>query len=100
NDGEGAEGFQQGDHQSGRAGRHSLSAPACVAAARSGADPGSSPGAGSKLMASRLPFIAIIAAVLLFLAWSSIFVVNAGQQAIVLRFGEIVDVKTEPGIYF
>ena len=26
--------------------------------------------------------------------------VNAGQQAIVLRFGEIVDVKTEPGIYF
>jgi membrane protease subunit HflC len=29
-----------------------------------------------------------------------VFVVNARQQAIVLRFGEIVDVKTEPGIYF
>jgi membrane protease subunit HflC len=27
-------------------------------------------------------------------------VVNARQQAIVLRFGEIVDVKSDPGIYF
>ncbi|MEQ1942985.1 protease modulator HflC [Mesorhizobium sp. VNQ89] len=51
-------------------------------------------------MANRLPFIAIIGAVVLFLVYSAIFVVNAGQQAIVLRFGEIVDVKTEPGIYF
>jgi membrane protease subunit HflC len=51
-------------------------------------------------MANRLPFIAVIAAVILFLGYSSIFVVNAGQQAIVLRFGEIVDVETEPGIYF
>ena len=51
-------------------------------------------------MSNRLPFIAVIAAVILFLVYSSIFVVNAGQQAIVLRFGEIVDVKTEPGIYF
>jgi membrane protease subunit HflC len=51
-------------------------------------------------MANRLPFIAVIAAVVLFLVYSSVFVVNAGQQAIVLRFGEIVDVKTEPGIYF
>ena len=51
-------------------------------------------------MANRLPVIAVIAAVILFLAWSSIFVVNERQQAIVLRFGEIVDVKSEPGIYF
>ncbi len=51
-------------------------------------------------MSNRLPFLAIIGAVILFLAYSSIFVVNARQQAIVLRFGEIVDVKTEPGIYF
>ncbi len=51
-------------------------------------------------MSSRLPLVAIVAAILLFLAWSSIYVVNARQQAIVLRFGEIVDVKTEPGIYF
>ncbi|RUU52713.1 protease modulator HflC, partial [Mesorhizobium sp. M2C.T.Ca.TU.009.01.2.1] len=51
-------------------------------------------------MANRLPIIAVIAAVLLFLLYSSVFVVNAGQQAIVLRFGEIIDVKNEPGIYF
>ncbi|CAG1014402.1 MAG: protease modulator HflC [Rhizobiaceae bacterium] len=51
-------------------------------------------------MANRLPFIGIVAAVILFLVYSSLFVVNERQQAIVLRFGEIVDVKTEPGIYF
>jgi modulator of FtsH protease HflC len=51
-------------------------------------------------MANRLPIIAIVLAVLAFLGWSSIFVVNERQQAIVLRFGEIVDVKTEPGLYF
>ena len=37
---------------------------------------------------------------MLFLIYSSIFVVNQREQAIVLRFGEIVDVKSEPGIYF
>ncbi|TIO09254.1 protease modulator HflC [Mesorhizobium sp.] len=51
-------------------------------------------------MANRLPVIAVIAAVILFLLYSSVFVVNARQQALVLRFGEIVDVKSEPGIYF
>ncbi len=51
-------------------------------------------------MANRLPIIAVGAAIVLFLIWSSIFVVNERQQAIVLRFGEIVDVKSEPGIYF
>ena len=51
-------------------------------------------------MANRLPLIAVAVAIVLFLAWSSIFVVNERQQAIVLRFGEIVDVKSEPGIYF
>lgn len=51
-------------------------------------------------MANRLPAIIVVALVLLFLVWSSIFVVNERQQAIVLRFGEIVDVKSEPGIYF
>lgn len=51
-------------------------------------------------MANRLPFFAIIAAVVLFLIYSSIFVVNERQQAIVLRFGEIVKVENEPGIYF
>ncbi|PZO81523.1 MAG: protease modulator HflC [Mesorhizobium amorphae] len=51
-------------------------------------------------MANRLPIIGIGLAVILFLVWSSIFVVNERQQAIVLRFGEIVDVKSEPGLYF
>lgn len=51
-------------------------------------------------MANRLPIIGVVVAVLLFLGWSSIFVVNERQQAIVLRFGEIVDVKNEPGLYF
>ncbi|WP_144378183.1 protease modulator HflC [Mesorhizobium amorphae] len=51
-------------------------------------------------MANRLPAIIVAVAVLLFLLYSSVFVVNARQQAIVLRFGEIIDVKSEPGIYF
>ncbi|RWC59712.1 protease modulator HflC [Mesorhizobium sp.] len=51
-------------------------------------------------MVNRLPIIVVAAAVILFLLYSSVFVVNARQQALVLRFGEIVDVKSEPGIYF
>lgn len=51
-------------------------------------------------MSNRLTLIAVAVAVVLVLVYSSIFVVNERQQAIVLRFGEIVDVKTEPGIYF
>jgi membrane protease subunit HflC len=51
-------------------------------------------------MSNRLSAILIAAAVLLFLGYSSVFVVNARQQAIVVRFGQIQDVKTEPGLYF
>ncbi|WP_274628386.1 protease modulator HflC [Arvimicrobium flavum] len=51
-------------------------------------------------MSNRLPIIGVIAAVILFLIYSAVFVVNEREQAIVLRFGEIVDVKSEPGIYF
>lgn len=51
-------------------------------------------------MANRLPIFVVVAAIVLFLIYSSVFVVNARQQALVLRFGEIVDVKSEPGIYF
>ena len=51
-------------------------------------------------MANRLPLIGFIIIALLFLLYSSVFVVNAKQQAIILRFGEIVDVKSQPGIYF
>jgi membrane protease subunit HflC len=51
-------------------------------------------------VSNRLPIIGVIVVVVLFLLYSSIFVVNQREQAIVLRFGEIVDVKSEPGIYF
>ena len=42
----------------------------------------------------------LLAAIAVFLLYSSIFIVNEREQAIVLRFGEIQDVKEEPGIYF
>jgi membrane protease subunit HflC len=51
-------------------------------------------------MANRLPLIGGLLAVIAFIAWSSIFVVNEREQAIVVRFGEIQSVKTEPGLYF
>lgn len=51
-------------------------------------------------MNNRSAILIAILAVAAFLAYNSIFVVNARQQAIVLRFGEIVDVKTKPGLYF
>ncbi|WP_322988842.1 protease modulator HflC [Hoeflea sp.] len=51
-------------------------------------------------MGNRLPLILGLLAVVAFIVWSSIFVVNERQQAIVTRFGEIQDVKTEPGLYF
>jgi membrane protease subunit HflC len=52
------------------------------------------------MSSGRTPIIAIIIALVLFFAYNSIFVVNEREQAIVLRFGEIQDVKAEPGIYF
>jgi membrane protease subunit HflC len=51
-------------------------------------------------MGNRIPTILIAVGVLLFIAYSSVFVVNERQQAIVIRFGQIQDVKTEPGLYF
>lgn len=49
---------------------------------------------------NRLIVIGVAAVVLLYVLFSSIFVVNEREQAIVTRFGNIVDVKTEPGVYF
>jgi membrane protease subunit HflC len=51
-------------------------------------------------MSNRLAAVIVAIVVVLILIYSSIFVVSARQQAIVLRFGEIVDVKTSPGLYF
>ncbi|PCK86306.1 protease modulator HflC [Rhizobium sophoriradicis] len=52
------------------------------------------------MTSNRLPVILIIFAVVLVGLYSSVYVVNAREQAIVVRFGEIQSVKTEPGIYF
>jgi membrane protease subunit HflC len=49
---------------------------------------------------SRLPFIVGALVVILFLVYSSIFIVTPTQQAIVLRFGEITRVEAKPGLYF
>jgi len=49
---------------------------------------------------NRLVIAAIAGLVALYVLFSSIYVVNARQQAIVVRFGAIIDVKQEPGIYF
>jgi membrane protease subunit HflC len=51
-------------------------------------------------MGNRLPFFIGIIAIVAVIIYSSIFVVNEREQAIVIRFGEIQSVKTEPGLYF
>ena len=48
----------------------------------------------------RLTGLLISVAVVAFVLYSSIFIVTAREQAIVLRFGEIKRVIQEPGIYF
>ena len=51
-------------------------------------------------MSNRLIALGAVVLVLLFGIFSSFFIVNQRQQALVIRFGQITDVKTEPGIYF
>jgi membrane protease subunit HflC len=48
----------------------------------------------------RLPVILVGALALIVLVYSSVFIVNEREQAIVLRFGDITRVIREPGIYF
>ena len=48
----------------------------------------------------RIPAVLIALAVIAFLVYSAIFVVNEREQALVLRFGEITREIREPGIYF
>ena len=48
----------------------------------------------------RIPAVLIALAVVAFLVYSSIFMVNEREQALVLRFGEITREIREPGIYF
>jgi membrane protease subunit HflC len=49
---------------------------------------------------NRLIILGVVVIAAIYVLISSIFVVNEREQAIVLRFGQITDVKTEPGIYF
>ncbi|KQO80273.1 protease modulator HflC [Rhizobium sp. Leaf262] len=51
-------------------------------------------------MNNRLIAILVGFAVLLFFVYSSMYIVTPRQQAVVLRFNQIHDVKSEPGIYF
>jgi membrane protease subunit HflC len=49
---------------------------------------------------NRLIAIGVAVVVVLYLLFSSIYIVNVREQAIVTRFGQITAVKEEPGIYF
>jgi membrane protease subunit HflC len=52
------------------------------------------------MTSNRIAIMGAVVLAILLLIYSSFFVVNQRQQAIVIRFGQITDVKTEPGIYF
>ena len=49
---------------------------------------------------NRLIALGVVAIIAIYLVFSSTYVVNVREQAIVMRFGEITDVKSEPGLYF
>lgn len=49
---------------------------------------------------NRAIIIGVLVVIVLYGVFSSIFVVNEREQAIVTRFGEIARVHTEPGLYF
>jgi membrane protease subunit HflC len=49
---------------------------------------------------NRLIALGIVAVIAIYLLFSSIYVVNVREQAIVLRFGQITEVRKEPGLYF
>jgi modulator of FtsH protease HflC len=51
-------------------------------------------------MMNKLPFIVGAIGLIVGLLFTSIFVVSPKEQAIVLRFGEITRVISEPGLYF
>lgn len=51
-------------------------------------------------MTNRLPVLFVGIAFIAMVLYSAIFVVNEREQAIVLRFGEIIRVEKEPGLYF
>lgn len=50
-------------------------------------------------MNNRLIAIGVVVLVALYVFFSSIYIVNEREQAIVTRFGQITDIRTEPGVY-
>jgi membrane protease subunit HflC len=51
-------------------------------------------------MSNRFPILAILGLILATLIYSSIYVVNEREQAVITRFGEITRTVSEPGLYF
>ena len=49
---------------------------------------------------NRLTLLLIAAVGIAYVLFSSLFVINERQQAIVTRFGEIIRIHAEPGVYF
>jgi membrane protease subunit HflC len=49
---------------------------------------------------NRLIILGVVVLAALYIVFSSVYVVNEREQAIVMRFGQITDIKDEPGIYF
>lgn len=49
---------------------------------------------------NRLIILGVAILAVIYLAFSSMYVVNEREQAIVMRFGRITDVHNEPGLYF
>ena len=47
-----------------------------------------------------LRIISIVVALIAFVTYSSLFVVDERQKALVLQFGQVADVKEEPGLAF
>ncbi len=51
-------------------------------------------------MKSMMSTFSIIIVAIFFLGSSAIYIVDERQQAILFQLGEVIDVKTEPGLYF
>jgi membrane protease subunit HflC len=49
---------------------------------------------------NRLIILGVVLIAAIYVIFSSLYVVNEREQAIVMRFGQITDVKTEAGVYF
>ncbi|KFC66341.1 HflC protein [Devosia sp. LC5] len=51
-------------------------------------------------MSNRLIILGVAILAALYVVFSSLYIVNEREQAIVMRFGQITDIRTEPGLYF